>query len=131
MGSRILRASSRVAVGEELHRALQVREQHSDLLALAFKGSPGGKDPLGEVFGSVSLGGGRRTCGGTASGYGLAAFETEPGTARQFCAAGAAGQCEAGSAAETEPGMGRILLLTPRAFHAHSHAPGAAQVWRR
>jgi hypothetical protein len=46
-----------VAVGEQLHRALQVGEQHGDLLALTFQGFLGEQDPLGEVLGGV--GGGR------------------------------------------------------------------------
>jgi hypothetical protein len=45
-----------VPVREQLHRALQVGEQHRDLLALAFEGGPRGQDLLGEVLRSVSLG---------------------------------------------------------------------------
>jgi len=45
-----------VAVGEQLHRPLQVREQHRDLLALAFEGALGGEDLLGEMLGRVGLG---------------------------------------------------------------------------
>jgi hypothetical protein len=48
----------RVAIGEQLHGALQVREEDGDLLALAFQGRLGGEDPLGEVLGGVRL---RRT----------------------------------------------------------------------
>ena len=44
-----------VAVGEELHRALEVGEEDGDLLALAFEGGPRGEDPLGEVLGRVGL----------------------------------------------------------------------------
>jgi hypothetical protein len=40
-----------VAVGEQLHRALEVGEEHRDLLALAFEGGLGGEDLLGEVLG--------------------------------------------------------------------------------
>ena len=46
-----------VAVGEQLHRALEVGEQHGDLLALAFEGGLRGEDLLGEVLGGVRLGG--------------------------------------------------------------------------
>ncbi len=42
-----------VAIGHELHRALQIGEQHGDLLALAFEGGLGGEDLLGEVLGGV------------------------------------------------------------------------------
>ena len=38
-----------VAVGQQLHGALQVGKQHRDLLALAFEGAAGGEDLLGEV----------------------------------------------------------------------------------
>ena len=45
-----------VAVGEQLHRALEVGEEHGDLLALAFEGGLGGEDLLGEVLGGVGVG---------------------------------------------------------------------------
>ena len=38
-----------VAVGQQLHRALQIGEQDRDLLALAFQGAFGGQDLLGEM----------------------------------------------------------------------------------
>jgi hypothetical protein len=44
-----------VAVGEQLHGALQVGEEDRDLPALAFQGL-GGEDPLGEVLGGVRVG---------------------------------------------------------------------------
>ena len=44
-----------IAVGEQLHRALQVGEEDGDLLALALQGSLGGEDLLGEVLGGVRL----------------------------------------------------------------------------
>ena len=43
-----------IAVGEQLHRALEVGEQHRDLLALALQGALGGEDLLGEVLGRVA-----------------------------------------------------------------------------
>src|SRR5262249_3148732 len=39
----------RVTVSEKLHRALEIGEEHSDLLALAFEGTLGSEDLLGEV----------------------------------------------------------------------------------
>ena len=45
-----------VAVGEQLHRALEVGEEHGDLLALAFERGLGGEDLLGEMLGGVGLG---------------------------------------------------------------------------
>ncbi len=47
-----------VAVGEELHRALEVGEEDRDLLALAFEGTLGRQDFLGEVLRGVGLRGG-------------------------------------------------------------------------
>ena len=44
-----------VTVGEQLHRALEVGEEHGDLLALALKGGLGGEDLLGEVLRRVRL----------------------------------------------------------------------------
>ena len=40
-----------VAIGEQLHRALEVGEEDRDLLALAFEGGLGGEDLLGEMTG--------------------------------------------------------------------------------
>ena len=45
-----------VPVGEQLHRALEVGEEHRDLLALALQGGLRGQDLLGEVLGRVALG---------------------------------------------------------------------------
>jgi len=120
-----------VAVGEQLHGALEVGKEDCHLLALAFEGRLRVEDAFGEVLGGVRLRRGRLSRNPGARGYGLAALEAEPRPARQFCAAGGAGQREAASAPKAEPGMGRVLLLAPGAFHAHSHAPGAAQVRRR
>ena len=39
-----------VAVGEQLHRALEIGEEDGDLLALAFEGGLGREDLLGEVL---------------------------------------------------------------------------------
>jgi hypothetical protein len=49
-----------VAVGEQLHGALQVGEEHRHLLALALEGGPGGEDSFREVLGGVGLGGRER-----------------------------------------------------------------------
>ena len=45
-----------IAVGEQLHRALEVGEEHRDLLALALQRGLRGEDLLGEVLGRVGLG---------------------------------------------------------------------------
>ncbi len=65
----------RVAVGEQLHRALQVGEEHAHLLALAFEGGFGGEDLLDEMCGRVcarcrrGLTGGLRPSGGRPGPY--------------------------------------------------------------
>ena len=45
-----------IPVGEQLHGALEVREEDRDLLALALEGGAGGEDALGQVLGRVGLG---------------------------------------------------------------------------
>ncbi len=44
-----------IPIGEELHRAFHVGEQHRHLLALALQCGSGNEDLLGEVFGCVGL----------------------------------------------------------------------------
>src|SRR5262245_22333850 len=74
-GSRSLRASSGVAIGEELHRALEVAEEDRDLLAFALERGLGGQDLLGEVLGEIGLGRRSRASRGGGGGTdGLAAF---------------------------------------------------------
>ena len=46
----------RVAVGQQLHRPLEIGEQHRHLLALAFERGLGGEDFLDEVLRRVALG---------------------------------------------------------------------------
>jgi len=48
----------RVPISQQLHRALEVGEEHGNLLALTLKRAPRRQDLLGEVFGRVGLGGG-------------------------------------------------------------------------
>jgi hypothetical protein len=71
-----------VAVGQQLHRALQVREEDGDLLPLALEGGLGGSDLLGEVLRGVRLRGRRTNRGRCASGDSIAALEAEAGTPR-------------------------------------------------
>ena len=46
-----------VAISQELHRALEIGEEHRDLLAFAFQCAFECKDLLSEVLGGVGLGG--------------------------------------------------------------------------
>jgi hypothetical protein len=45
-----------VAVGKDLHRTLDIREQHGDLLAFTLEAYPCGEDLIGKVQRRVSLG---------------------------------------------------------------------------
>jgi len=44
-----------VAVGQQLHRSLEVGEEDRDLFALAFEGALGGENLLGEVLRGIGL----------------------------------------------------------------------------
>jgi hypothetical protein len=48
-----------VTVGQEFHGALEVGEQHRDLLALAFQGTAGRENLFGQIGGRVGERGGR------------------------------------------------------------------------
>src|SRR5262245_59922269 len=66
-----------IAIGEQFHRALEVGEEHGDLLALAFEGALRGEDLLGEVFGGVGLGRAKAVLRSVWSTDRLAALETK------------------------------------------------------
>jgi len=44
-----------VAIGEQLHRPLEIGEEHGHLLALTFQRGFRGEDPFGEMLRSVGL----------------------------------------------------------------------------
>ena len=46
----------RIALGQQFHRALQIRKEHRDLFALAFQRAARGEDFLGEIGGGVGQG---------------------------------------------------------------------------
>ena len=102
-----------VAVGEQLHRALEVGEQDRDLLALAFQGGLGGEDLLGEVLRGV----GRRAQAKTlpaAAGAGCRA----PGrtSLQNFAAAGSSScrrRAQTSAAAPRTPGRTQRLGGSP------------------
>ena len=72
-----------VAVCQELHGALEVGEEHGDLLALSLEGAPRGEDPLGEVCGGVGLRRGEARLGGRARCRRPSALGAELGRRRQ------------------------------------------------
>jgi hypothetical protein len=66
-----------IAVGEQLHRALEVGEEDGHLLALAFQRRLRGEDLLGEVLGGVRIRGGELCFGGLRSAETSATPSTE------------------------------------------------------
>ena len=118
----------RIAVGEQLHRALEVGEEHGDLLALAFEGSLGGEDLLGEVLRRVGL---RRASLGLRIDR-RTTLQAELRRPRQLRPAFRAGQHQTAAAFQAELGMLRILVLAPRTLHAgasQSTGPGRSERW--
>ena len=75
-GSRSLARLLGIAVGEQLHRALEVGEEDRDLLALAFEGGLGGEDLLGEVLRCMARRkSALRVCGGASHRHATTATE--------------------------------------------------------
>jgi hypothetical protein len=67
----------------QLHGALQIGEEHRDLLALAFESGLGDEDLLGQVLGGVGRGrGGTRLPGGLTAAYRSTALVAESGSRR-------------------------------------------------
>jgi len=108
-----------IAVGEQLHGALEVGEQDGDLLALARKGGLRREDPLGQVLGRVGLGGGEARCRARAGDW-LRTLEAELRARGKLCPAARASKDERRRALQAELRLRRVLLLAPGAFHEHS-----------
>jgi hypothetical protein len=66
-----------VPVGEQLHRALEIGEEHGHLLALTFQRNSGREDLIGEMLGSVGLRGAELGLGGDGCGQRPAAPAAE------------------------------------------------------
>ena len=108
-----------IAVGEQLHRALEVGEEDGHLLALALEGGLGREDLLGEMFGRVGLRRGNlpRRRGSREGPTALAAELLRAGVRG---ATGRAHRRQPGSALPTELHGGEVVVLAPRAVHAGS-----------
>ena len=108
-----------VAIGQQLHRALQVGEEDRDLLALAFEGGLGSEDLLGEVLGSVGLGRGElhRRRGRRRRGYWLAAFLAKLRAKVVGRATAGARHLQPRPALLAKHGISRVLVLTPGTLH--------------
>ena len=119
-GSRSVRASSGIAVGEQLHRALEIGEEHGDLLALAFEGALRGEDLLGEVLGGVGLGRARecldvsrRSTGGRTPGRISRLDELTPAVRTGTCQRSGALLAERGAEGGSRAGTGDTASWSP------------------
>ena len=121
-----------VAIGEQLHGALEVGEEDGDLLALALEGGLRGQDLLGEVLRRVALR--RREPSlrlrppwlGPGRADRMRALEAELGGGGERRAAVRALLGQRRGALQTELGLRRILLLALWAAHQCRPAISAA-----
>src|SRR5438445_8956519 len=109
-----------IAVGEELHRALEVGEKDRHLFAFTFEGSLRGQDLLGQVLWSVGLRRAEPSTGGC-PGRGpersaAASAELLAGLVRE--AAGRTRECQRSSAFGAEAAPLAVVVLAPGTFHA-------------
>ena len=116
-----------IPVGEQLGRALEVGEEHGDLLALSFHRGPAGEDLLGDVGRRVHAGRGeaRRSDRGRVDGLAALRAESPPGGDRR--PAGRTGRGQPRPAVRAEPSVLGILCLAPRAGHAGPPRPRATR----
>ncbi len=111
----------RVPVGEQLHGALHVSEQHCDLLALAFEGALEYENLLGEVSGGVGPRGGKLRLARSLYRGGrkaLTALLAEVVVTGIIGAALNADSAEFSATLGTEDGVRRRFLLAPGTFQA-------------
>ena len=106
-----------IAVGKQFHRALEIREKHRHLLALALKGALGGEDLLGQVLRGVAFGRCVARGGARVRRQGGAAGSAKVLPRYDRLAAGRAGLFEPRAAVHTEAGRGVVLSLAPDASH--------------
>jgi hypothetical protein len=108
-----------VAVGQQLHRALEIGKQHRDLLALALEGCAGGNDLLGQAAGGVierwlGIRGERSWC---LPDEGSPAFTTELGPWEIVSPATGTAGPESSTTVNAELPPIRIIRATARAAH--------------
>ena len=115
-----------VAVGQHLHRALEVGEDHRHLLALALEHGLGVQDALGQVLRRVGIR--RAEAGGRAGGLdGQGALGAELGGGGQRRPAAAAVGAQLHAAVDAIVRAGRVLLLTATTLHARGYPPCGGQ----
>ena len=107
-----------VTVGEQLHRTLEVSEEHGHLLALALKRGLRSQDPLGEVLGGVT--GGNWAGRSRAPRQSRAARATEPLAGGHFGSTLRAREGEAGATVLAEARVCGVVSLAPRTPHRRS-----------
>ncbi len=105
----------RILVGQELHRPLEIGEEHRDLLALAFQRVPGGQDLLGEVLRGIALRG-RLALRWLQGGRG-AAGAAESLVRKQLRAAARAARHQTRATLLTEPDPLTVLGLAAGTLH--------------
>ena len=103
----------RIPIGQELHRALQVREEHRDVFSLALEGAAGAQDLLDEVLRRVRLGRGDRRLRGQHGPAGAAELLADA----DRLATGGTGELEARAAVLAEPGAVGTRSVAPGALH--------------
>jgi hypothetical protein len=104
----------RIEVSKQLHRALDISEQHRDLLPLTLEGYPRGEDLIGEVLGRVMLGRGEARIVRKRL-QGMATLGAEPGRGRHPAPTVGTGQRSSTFLAELR--LNSILVLALRALH--------------
>src|SRR5262249_39237509 len=97
-----------IAVGEQLHGALQVGEEAGDLLALTIEGGPRGENALSQVFRGVDARGGetgRRWTRHWSDGKGRSTAVAEPTSRLDLRATGRTDgpECRSALSAESRP----------------------------
>jgi hypothetical protein len=133
-----------VTVGQQLHRALEVGEQHRDLLALAFESGLRGQDAFGEVLGGVGVRGCEPGLGLGIDAGGSSTLGTELGRAGKRRPAIPTRPGKRRAAFLAELGLRPILALAPETVHTQRlpigsqlpatikrhRTPAAAGAWR-
>src|SRR5262245_36661023 len=112
-----------VPVGEQLHRALQVGEEHCDLLALAFEGASRQKDALGQMLWRVALRGGESALYRCGRGHAcwMGASRAELGCRRERSAALLARARQGRCALLAKAGVRLVVVLASGTLHVRKN----------
>jgi hypothetical protein len=107
----------RITVGDHLHRAFDVGEQHCDQLALAFECGARDENLIGDVLGRVILGRSEAQILFDRPQR-MSALQAESGRRGDLAAAIAAASGQRSCTLLAEPRLSGVLVLTFRAFHS-------------